>query len=154
MLKSKIRQSSKFYLDTQASYPNSHLVTDAAHNASLGIKHIALRNSESNKPNAPLFKVALSLNNEMTVFGDIFVNKDGKSLNVSWPQDRFVDANGQAQYINKVTVPLAITCQVLRYAHSMTVESDTGNSQQQPVQQPQAPQNPSAQLPDGFEGYI
>lgn len=130
MLKSKLVPNSRFYLDENASYINSHLVTDAAHNAALGIKHIGLRNPETTKPNAPLFKVSLTLDNEMVIFGDIFANKDGQSINIRWPQDVFTDAQGQTQYINKVTVPLSISSQVLRYATTFLEVTDA------PVQQP------------------
>lgn len=136
MLKSKLVSNSRFYLDENATYPNAHLVTNEAHNAALGIKHIGLRNPETTKANAPLFKVSLTLDNEMVVFGDIFANKDGQSINIRWPQDTFTNPQGQAQYINKVTVPLSISSQVLRYATTFLEVTDA------PVQQVATAQAP------------
>lgn len=121
MLKSNLQNSANFYLDKNASYKNAHLVTTGASNEALGISHIGLRNPESMNDKAPIFKGTLELVNGLSIFFDIFGNKDGQTLSVRWPQETYQDAEGRTQYVNKVNVPSAITAQVLRYASQHVV---------------------------------
>ena len=146
MLKSTIQNKANFYMENQGNFRDAHLVNNEAFNHELGIDYIGLRNPDTKKANAPIFKLSLVLDNGITVFGDIFVNNDGKSMSIRWPQDAFTDANGQTQYINRVNVPSAITAQVLRHAHTKVEVVDAIQQQEQtpaPVQQEQVQETPA-----------
>lgn len=145
MLKSTIANSGKFYMEG-GSYKNAHLVTAQATNHDLGIAHIGLRNPETTSAKAPIFKLTLELDNGIVVYGDIFVNRDGESLNVRWPQDSFLNSQNKTQYVDKVNVPSAITAQVLRYAQThVTVAENVQQQTQAPVQQAPVQQVPVQQ---------
>ena len=146
MLKSTIANSGKFYMEKGGSYKNAHLVTAEATNHNLGISHIGLRNPETTSAKAPIFKLTLELDNGIVVYGDIFVNRDGESLNVRWPQDSFLNSQNKTQYVDKVNVPSAITAQVLRYAQThVTVAENVQQQTQAPVQQAPVQQVPVQQ---------
>lgn len=145
MLKSTIANTGNFYMEG-GSYKNAHLVTADATNHDLGIAHIGLRNPETTNPKAPIFKLSLELDNGIIIYGDIFANRDGKSLNVRWPQDAVLNSQNQTQYFDKVNVPSAVTAQVLRYAQThVTVAENAPQQTQAPVQQAPAQQTPAQQ---------
>lgn len=142
MLKSTIVNNANFYMDENGNFRDAHLVNDKSYNKDLGIEYIGLRNPETKKTNAPIFKLSLVLDNGITVFGDIFVNNDGETMSIRWPQDKFVNAQGNTDYINKVNVPSAITAQVLRHAHTKAevvegVQQPAPAHQEVPAQQAQ-----------------
>ena len=140
MLKAKLERRADFYLgETATNFVNQDLVNDQARNPELGIEHIGLLVPDTNKSGAPIFKLTLRLTNGIAIYGDIFVNKDGRTLNVRYPQDIAVDAQGNKTYFDKVSVPLAITAQVLRHASTMVEFQET------PVQQAPAPAPKQAQ---------
>lgn len=134
MLKAKLERRADFYLgETATNFVNQDLVNDQARNTKLGIEHIGLLVPETNKSGAPIFKLTLRLTNGIAIYGDIFVNKDGRTLNVRYPQDVAVDAQGNKTYFDKVSVPLAITAQVLRHASTMVEFVETAPVQQAPA---------------------
>lgn len=142
MLKAKLERKADFYLGGNTNYVNQDLVNDQARNPELGIEHIGLLVPETNKTGAPIFKLTLRLTNGIAIYGDIFVNKDGRTLNVRYPQDVAVDAQGNKTYFDKVSVPLAITAQVLRHASTMVEVVGT------PAEQaPATPATPVQQAP-------
>lgn len=147
MLKSTIQNTGNFYMEG-GSYKNAHLVTAEATNHDLGIAHIGLRNPETTNAKAPIFKLSLELDNGIIVYGDIFANRDGQSLNVRWPQDSFLNSQNKMQYIDKVSVPSAVTAQVLRYAQThVTVAENVQQQTQAPVQQAPVQQTAVQQAP-------
>ena len=134
MLKPRLERRADFYLgETATNFVNQDLVNDQARNPELGIEHIGLLVPETNKAGAPIFKLTLRLTNGIAIYGDIFVNKDGRTLNVRYPQDVSADAQGNRTYFDKVSVPLAITAQVLRHASTMVEFVETAPVQQAPV---------------------
>lgn len=149
MLQSKLQNNSAFYLGQ--NFIDGHLVNSDSHNEALGIRHIGLRNPNTTASNAPVFKLSLMLTNGITIYGDIFANKDGRTLSVRWPQDTFVVDN-RTQYIDKVSVPVAVTAQVLRHAQTQTSYSEQPVQQPTPVQQPEQPaQQPAKTVVNGVE---
>lgn len=141
MLQSTINNNAMFYAGN--NFIDGHLVNSDSHNEALGIRHIGLRNPNTTASNAPVFKLSLMLTSGITIYGDIFANKDGRTLSVRWPQDTFVVDN-RTQYIDKVSVPVAVTAQVLRYAHTQVAYTE---KVEQPVQQVQQPVQQTVQQP-------
>lgn len=142
MLKAKLERKADFYMGGSTNFVNQDLVNDQARNPELGIEHIGLMVPETKKAGAPIFKLTLRLTNGIAIYGDIFVNKDGRTLNVRYPQDVSSDAQGNRSYFDKVSVPLAITAQVLRHASTMVEFVET------PAQQaPATPATPVQQVP-------
>ena len=167
MLHSKLQNNAAFYLGQ--NFIDGHLVNSDSHNEALGIRHIGLRNPNTNSASAPVFKLSLMLTSGITIYGDIFamevwiylfgttnsqfifVNKDGKTLSVRWPQDSFVVDN-RTQYIDKVNVPVAITAQVLRHAQTQVAYTEKVEQPvQQPVQQVQQPVQTTKTVVNGIE---
>ena len=146
MLKAKLERRADFYLgETATNFVNQDLVNDQARNPELGIEHIGLMVPETKKSGAPIFKLTLRLTNGIAIYGDIFVNKDGRTLNVRYPQDVSADAQGNRTYFDKVSVPLAITAQVLRHASTMVEYVETPVQQAPAQQAPVPPAVPAAQ---------
>lgn len=150
MLQSKINNNAAFYLGQ--NFIDGHLVNSDSHNEALGIRHIGLRNPNTTAASAPVFKLSLMLTSGITIYGDIFANKDGRTLSVRWPQDTFVVDN-RTQYIDKVSVPVAVTAQVLRHAQTQTNYTEQPVQQATPAQQPvqQPVQQPAKKVVDGIE---
>lgn len=145
MLQSKLNASASFYM-VDGGYMDAHLVTSESSNAELGIRHIGLRNPNTTAANAPIFKLSLLLTNGITIYGDIFANKDGRTLSVRWPQDSFVVDN-RTQYIDRVNVPVAVTAQVLRHAQTQVAYTE---KVAQPVQEV-APVQKATPVVDGIQ---
>ena len=141
---------SNFYLDLEKTavwylgtdFQNAELVTDQSQNLALGISGIKLTKPRGTDPRV-LASVKLILTNGILIDGTVYRGKTNTDMMTFGVQQRtYQKDDGTVGYANMdVTIPRAISAQILRYAHTKRAEAAAPAPYYAPV--PNAPAAPA-----------